>query len=136
MKSHSLLGLGLVSSLVFGSAATADLQGLDYRIVANNAVAGDNNWTVEIFAVLDNGSRLDAVAGDGKLDKRLAISGGSFYQNAFGGNTSTAINPALFPAFPELEYDSWVTIGAMDQTGYPYLANNLLDIGIDWILVF
>ena len=59
-------------------SATADLQGLDYRIVANNAVAGDNNWTVEIYAVLDNGSRLDAVAGDGKLqDKRLAISGGS-----------------------------------------------------------
>ena len=61
MKSRSMLGLGLVSSLVCGTAATADLQGLDYRIVANNAVAGDNNWTVEIYAVLDNGSRLDAV---------------------------------------------------------------------------
>ena len=132
MKIHSLLGLGLVSSLVCGTVATADLQGLDYRIVANNAVAGDNNWTVEIYAVLDAGSRLDAVAGDGKLDKRLAVSAGSFYQNMFGGNTSAAINPALIPSFPELEYDSWVTIGAMDQTGYPYLANNLLDIGIDW----
>ena len=132
MKSHLLFGLGLVSSLVCGTVATADLQGLDYRIVANNAVAGDNNWTVEIYAVLDAGSRLDAVAGDGKLDKRLAVSGGSFYQNMFGGNTSVAINPALIPSFPELAYDSWVTIGAMDQTGYPYLANNLLDIGIDW----
>ena len=128
-----MLGLGLVSSLVCGATvATADLQELDYRIVANNAVAGDNNWTVEIYAVLDDGSRLDAVAGDGKLDKRLAISGGSFYQSAFGGNTSTAINPVLIPTFPELEYDSWVTIGAMDSTGAPYSANNLLDIGIDW----
>jgi len=134
MKSRSMLGLGLVSSLVCGAAATADLQGLDYRIVANNAVAGDNNWTVEIYAVLDNGSRLDAVAGDGKLDKRLAISGGSFYQNTFGGNTSTAINPALYPSFPSLQYDSFVTIGAMDQTGFPYTANNLLDIGIDWTM--
>jgi hypothetical protein len=127
-----MLGLGLASSLVCGSVATADLQELDYRIVANNAVAGDNNWTVEIYAVLDDGSRLDAVAGDGKLDKRVAISGGSFYQNAFGGNTSVAINPLLIPTFPELEYDSWVTIGAMDSTGAPYLANALLDIGIDW----
>jgi len=132
MKIHSMLGLGLASSLVCGSVATADLQELDYRIVANNAVAGDNNWTVEIYAVLDDGSRLDAVAGDGKLDKRVAISGGSFYQNAFGGNTSVAINPLLIPTFPELEYDSWVTIGAMDSTGAPYLANALLDIGIDW----
>ena len=133
MKSHSLLGLGLVSSLVCGSVVIADLQGLDYRVVANNAVAGDNNWTVEIYAVLDEGSRLDAVAGDGKLDKRLAISGGGyFYQNLVGGNTSTAINPALYSAFPSLQYDSWVTIGAMDQTGNPYSNNNLLDIGIDW----
>ncbi len=132
MKSRSMLGLGLVSSLVCGTAATADLQGLDYRIVANNAVAGDTNWTVEIYAVLDEGSRLDAVAGDGKLDKRLAVAGGYFYQNSFGGNTSMAINPALYSAFPSLEYDSWVTIGAMDMTGAPYSANNLLDIGIDW----
>jgi len=127
-----MLGLGLVSSLVFGTAATADLQGLDYRIVANDAVAGDTNWTVEIYAVLDEGSRLDAVAGDGKLDKRLAVAGGYFYQNTFGGNTSMAINPALYSAFPSLEYDSWVTIGAMDMTGAPYSSNNLLDIGIDW----
>ena len=49
MKSHLLLGLGLVSSLVCGTVATADLQELDYRIVANNAVAGDNNWTFEIY---------------------------------------------------------------------------------------
>ena len=132
MKFRSMLGLGLVSSLVCGVTATADLQGLDYRIVANNAVAGDNNWTVEIYAVLENGSRLDAVAGDGIQDKRLAVSGGSFYQNPFGGATSTSINPALYAAFPSLQYDSWVTIGAMDQTGSPYTVNNLLDIGIDW----
>ena len=134
MKFRSMLGLGLVSSLVCGVTATADLQGLDYRIVANNAVAGDNNWTVEIYAVLENGSRLDAVAGDGIQDKRLAVSGGSFYQNPFGGATSTSINPALYAAFPSLQYDSWVTIGAMDQTGSPYTANNLLDIGIDWTI--
>ena len=131
MKSHSLLGLGLVSSLVCGTVATADFQGLDYRVVATNAVAGDFNWTIEIYAVLNQGERLDAVAGDGIQDKRLATSG-TFFQHGAGGATSAFINPTFYSMFPELEYDSWVTIGAMDQTGTPYDANALQTIGIDW----
>ena len=131
MKSRSVLGLGLVSSLVCGVVATADFQGLDYRVAATNAVGGDFNWTIEIYAVLDQGERLDAVAGDGIQDKRLATTG-YFYQNIYGGPTSTSINPVLFPTFPSLEYDSWVTIGAMDMTGGQFGSNNLLDIGIDW----
>ena len=131
MKTQAMLGLGLVSSLVCGSVATADFQGLDYRVVATNAVTGNFNWTVEIYVVLDAGERLDACAGDGVQDKRLATSG-TFYQNAFGGPTSADINPALYSSFPSLEYDSWVTIGAMDSTGTPFPANALLDLGIDW----
>ncbi len=131
MKSRSLLGLGLVSSLVCGSAATAAFQGLDYRVVATNAVDGNFNWTVEIYVVLDQGERLDAVAGDGIQDKRLATSG-SFYQNSLGGPTSININPALYPSFPSLQYDSWVTVGSYDLTGAPFASNALLTIGIDF----
>lgn len=35
----------------------------------------------------------------------------SFYMNEFGGLTVNNINPGLFAFFPELEYDSYVTIG-------------------------
>ena len=35
----------------------------------------------------------------------------SFYQNILGGVTAQAINPLLLPSFPELEFDSYVTIG-------------------------
>ena len=131
MKFCSVLGIGLVGSLFCGAVATADFQGLDYRIAATNAVAGDFNWTIEIYVVLNSDERLDAVAGDGKQDKRLTSSG-TFYQHFLGGPTSDVINPALFGDFPELEYDSWVTVGAMDMTGYPYDNNALLNIGIDW----
>ena len=131
MKVHSVLGIGLAGSLIFGTGAIAEFQGLDYRVVATNAVAGDFNWTIEIYVVLNSDERLDAVAGDGMNDKRLASSG-TFYQNPFGGPTSDAINPLLFDSFPSLEYDSWVTVGAMDSTGYPYDNNALLNIGIDW----
>jgi hypothetical protein len=134
MKTRSMLGLGLVSSLVCGTAATADFQGLDYRIAGTNSLVEgtpDDNWTVEIYVVLDEGERLDAVAGNADNSKTVTTSG-MFYQNAMGGPTSTSINSAFFPLAPDLEYDSYVTIGSLHADGYPFDNNALLDIGIDW----
>jgi uncharacterized protein (TIGR03382 family) len=37
------------------------------------------------------------------------------------------MNPAFFPIFPSLVYDSFVTIGLLTNVG-----NAMLDIGIDW----
>ena len=35
----------------------------------------------------------------------------TFYQNPLGGVTPENVNPLLLPNFPDLAYDSWVTIG-------------------------
>ena len=35
----------------------------------------------------------------------------TFYQNLLGGATPENVNPLLLPGFPDLAYDSWVTIG-------------------------
>ena len=134
MITRSMLGLGLVSSLICGTAATADLLGLDYRIAGTNSLVEgtpDDNWTVEIYAVLPEGERLDAVAGNKANNKTVATSG-TFYQNVMGGPTSTSINSAFFPLAPDLEFDSYVTVGALHSNGYPFDNNALLDIGIDW----
>jgi hypothetical protein len=57
----------------------------------------------------------------------------SFYQHtAFGGPTSQSINSAFFPLAPSLEWDSYVSIGALYSNGAPFANNSLLDIGIDW----
>jgi len=101
--------------------------GLAYSIVGSNLVDDDDpTWTVDVYAVLGEGCRLDAVAGDTTTTKMVSTTS-SFYQNQFGGNTSASINPALFAAFPDLRYDSFVTIGRFDQSD-----NNLSDIGIDY----
>ncbi len=134
MKIYSMFGLGLMSSLICGTAATADLLGLDYRIAGTNSLVEgtfDDNWTVEIYAVLLEGERLDAVAGN-KANNKTVTTSGTFYQNALGGPTSTAINSAFFPLAPDLEFDSYVTIGSLHSDGYPFANNALLDIGIDW----
>ncbi len=38
-----------------------------------------------------------------------------FYQNELGGVTPNNITPFLFGTFPDLQYDSWVTIGISSQ---------------------
>ena len=40
-----------------------------------------------------------------------------FFQSPFGGNFAEGINPLFYPAFPEVEMDSWVTIGSADSNG-------------------
>ena len=102
-------------------------EGLAFSIVGTNLVDdAQETWTVDVYAVLADGCRLDAVAGDTSTTKMVSTTS-SFYQNQFGGNTSASINPALFDAFPDLRYDSFVTIGRLDSSD-----NNLSDIGIDF----
>ena len=60
------------------------------------------------------------------MDCQLATDG-TFYQNAFGQATVAGMNPAFFPIFPSLMYDSFVTIGLETSVG-----NAMLDIGIDF----
>jgi len=111
------------SSLIVGSAM-ADYTGLSFSGVDN----GDGTWTARIYADFSAATdELDAVFGD--ADDMLSVSsnGAGFYQNAFGGPTSSDINPAFYDMFPSLLMDSWVTIGLEDNVG-----NNMLNIGIDW----
>ncbi|MCH2149946.1 MAG: hypothetical protein MK095_10990, partial [Phycisphaerales bacterium] len=73
-------------------------DGLSYSIIGTNMVDdAEPTWTVDVYAELAEGCRLDAVAGDYNMTKMVSTTG-SFYQNLYGGPTSTSINPALFEA--------------------------------------
>ena len=126
MNTKILLGLTAgVGSLILAGTATADFQGLTLEVVDNGGtVAGT---TYDLYANVDAGGRVDAVYGDGANVLSIGATGGSFVQNAFGGNTSMDINAAFLPLFPSLAYDSFVTIGLLDSTG-----NALNNIGIDF----
>jgi len=89
------------------------------------------NWTVDVYAVLEEGARLDAVAGNEQQTK-VITSSGLFYQDGYGGPRSTDVNPAFYDLAPGLQWDSRVTIGCLDSTGAPFSSNGLGDIGIDW----
>jgi hypothetical protein len=117
------LSMTIAAGSLLATGAMADYTGMGYDGTDN----GDGTWTARIYANFDAATdELDAVYGDAANLLSISSDGG-FYQNMFGGNSSADINPALYPAFPSLVLDSWVTIGLEDNVG-----NNMLNIGIDW----
>ncbi len=99
-------------------------NGLSYELIASNGVAGYE--TYRVYANFTN--PLDQVVTVyGQDVSPLSISStGTIYQDANGGPTSSDINPAFFPGFPSLEYDSWVTIGTESAP------NGLSIVGVDF----
>jgi len=124
MNNLAILGLTAgVGSLVLAGTATADLTGISWDELDSGLGIGT---TYRIYADIDAGGEVDAVYGDGANPLTVGTSlGGGFYQNGFGGYS--APNAALFSFFPSLEFDSFVTIGLLTDTG-----NAMLDIGIDF----
>ena len=112
--------------------AVGDYVEFKHVIVGENLVPGIGpNFTVDIMAAVLPGNRIDAVAGNSAQSKVLSSTNG-FYQNPNGGPLSTDINPNFYAFVPELEWDSRVTIGALDQTGAPFGSNDLGSVGINW----
>ena len=121
--------MGTLSAIALATAAQASpFSGFTIESLGDMG----NGETVRLYANIDAGSRIDAVFGNSVGALSISNEGGSFYQNALGGPTSTSINSAFFPLAPSLEWDSYVSIGALYSNGSPFDNNALLDIGIDW----
>jgi hypothetical protein len=108
------------------SIVLGDMTGLSYDIVGEDLVVG--TYTVRVYAELETGNRLDAVFGNSNYSLHIDYLGGATpWHQLNGGPTSMSIDPDAFGAHPSLEWDSFVTIGALDQTD-----NELGEIGFDW----
>ena len=99
-------------------------DGLSFELVASDAVIGFD--TYRVYANFTNPfDQLVSVFGQDVNPLSISTTG-TFYQNSGGGPTSSNINPALYGVVPELEYDSWVTIGTESQP------NSLNVLGVDF----
>ena len=79
-----------------------------------------NGETYRMYVEVDAGARIDAVFGNSAADLLIGTAAGmSFYQDAYGGPTSTSTNSDFFPLAPTLEWDSYVTIGAIYANDLP-----------------
>ena len=96
-----------------GSCVWGDgvFQGLIYELVGENTIEGEA--TYRVYAQFEPGAAVDMTAlyGDASAPWWTTTTG-AFYQHPFGADFGGNINPGFFPMFPELEFDSWLTIGA------------------------
>ncbi len=107
----------------YDAAHTEDDGSCDYCCI-NGQVVNGYQVTIDEMGMTDEGMRyrmyvdmpstndvLSAVAGDALNETRIE-STQSFYKSMLNMEvTANSLNPAFYTVFPELTYDSWVTIG-------------------------
>ena len=124
-----------VATLALTNLASADYIGMSAELVGTNLLQDSSvsNYTIRVYAEVEQGDRIDGVFGVPDQPMFLEPGNGtSFYQDFYGGPTSKSINPNFFDLVPDLQWDSFVTIGALDQSGDPFGSNTMADVGIDW----
>ena len=111
----------------YDETATQDDGSCDYCSCAADAAGGQNGFNLSVETYAEGGvfgtttyrvyvttpnatDFVSAIAGD-EINPSYLRTSGSFFQSDLGGLTADMINPLFFAAFPELEYDSWLTIG-------------------------
>mgnify|MGYP001172342540 FL=1 len=126
----------------FGESVTLQLE--VHAIHTEGELAGLT--TYRIYAVLlSETDWLAAVAGgvpevDGLNYENIPLifsTTTSFYQHPAGSPVSSGIAPALIPLIPEVEFDSYLTIGHSPEDGFPESAIELIvSPNQDWISTF
>ena len=95
--------------------SSANFTGFSSELVAADAIPG--YLTYRVYANFDDpADQLIALYGYDTAPM-VVTNAGTFHQDPFAGPTSLDINPAFFPTFPDLAYDSWFTIGYEDNAG-------------------
>jgi len=89
------------------------LSGLSYEVVAVNPLGTGQN-TYRLYADFSSSdAEVTAVYGtDSTPWHMVSDAADGFYNDAVGSDFGGGVNPLFFGAFPNLEYDSWFTIGA------------------------
>jgi hypothetical protein len=98
-----------------GSCAWGDglCTGLSYEVVSSDPL-GTGATTYRLFANLTaDAAEVTAMYGtDTAPWEMIATDANGFYNDAVGADFGGSINPLFFGSFPNMEFDSWFTIGA------------------------
>ncbi len=92
--------------------------------------------TYRLYAVLpQEGDVLSSISGEGSFSTQIRTTT-SFYQHELGSHLPNSLYPAVFGQFPELEFDSYVTIGLSQAPDLSAGENNVREAGTDWVANF
>ena len=116
MKKYILLIAVLFSTIqFFAQDPTGDglCTGLTYEVVSSDPL-GTGAATYRLYANFTaDASEVTAVYGTDETPwEMIATDANGFYNEAVGSDFGGGVNPLFFAALPNLEFDSWFTIGA------------------------
>ena len=121
----NFLGIALSITFLLSSLTSMYGQGPDeywigleeYAVHTNGDLEGMTTWRMYLH-MLDEDDYLSACTGSDSHPFILeSTSNPAWYQHPSASETfATGINTAFFTAFPDLEYDSWFTIGVEDSS--------------------
>ena len=121
----NFLGIALSITFLLSSLTSMYGQGPDeywigleeYAVHTNGNLEGMTTWRMYLH-MLDEDDYLSACTGSDSHPFILeSTSNPAWYQHPSASETfATGINTAFFTAFPDLEYDSWFTIGVEDSS--------------------
>ena len=98
-------------------------------------LAGLTTYRMYVTTPNDN-DIISAVYGDDETPLSIATTT-SFYQHPFGSSLGSNNNPLLYTGFPELEFDSWLTMGLDGPAGDNEVAPSTIgDLNNGWISNF
>lgn len=108
------------STLLVAAGAQAQFTGFSVELVQEHdgSIPSLNGYTTyRVYAECTSSTDVvSALFGDAATPLSLSSPTG-FWQSSVGSDFGSSINPGLFGAIPELEYDSWLTIGSESSTG-------------------
>ena len=117
----------ILSAMALGMISLSQAQLVGYSVVevADHDTTGIASLagmkTYRVYADLTNPTdKVSAVYGDETAPLSLTSENG-FFNSTFGDDLGQGVNALFFTAFPEAEYDSWLTIGY--APGDPVLGN-------------
>ena len=113
MKAQTLSALaGAASTLIAAGSCPAGFTGITILSKPNEL----GIFTCNVYAEFDDpGDHLLAVAGTASAPLTVEMVGGAFYQHFAGDDTPP--HEVLVDAFPDLAYDTFVTIGLKEHAG-------------------
>ena len=97
----------------------------------------DGLTTYRMYVTTPNDNDIiSAVYGDNETPLSISTTT-SFYQHPFGSSLGSNNNPLLYTGFPELEFDSWLTMGLDGPAGEDEVAPSTIgDLNNGWISNF